>query len=310
MRITVSHTIHPVVQTPTGFTVTVERHIQANGDEESAVIGPAYTRPARRSQRGLGLRPPGVRGTHTRGARVAGEAARSRSRGKQWRNLDDLLDAIDDDRDECREHVRALEFQLRERAAERDKWRERAELAEAELLTTVEGDSDAVLKRVEELEFKLRTMEEDRDSWRERADRAEAELDAAIADRDEWRERAGGRGAALAAERELRKQAVRAAAAAETELGVATAELDKLRERDEELEAKPNARDGFVGELTSVLNRHSRENGSGTPDFILAEFLSGCLTEFNGAVNRREAWYGRERARFGTRFEVDREGQA
>jgi len=40
----------------------------------------------------------------------------------------------------------------------------------------------------------------------------------------------------------------------------------------------------FVSELTSLLNRHSRENGSGTPDFILAEYLWGCLTHFNSRV--------------------------
>lgn len=34
----------------------------------------------------------------------------------------------------------------------------------------------------------------------------------------------------------------------------------------------------FVSELTSLLNRHCKENGSGTPDFILAEYLFGCLT--------------------------------
>ena len=57
----------------------------------------------------------------------------------------------------------------------------------------------------------------------------------------------------------------------------------------------------FVSELQSLLNRHSKENGSGTPDFILAEYLWGCLLHFNAAVNRREAWYGREQdQRFGT----------
>ena len=54
----------------------------------------------------------------------------------------------------------------------------------------------------------------------------------------------------------------------------------------------------FVSELTSLLNRHSKENGSGTPDFILAEYLWGCLSHFNAAVNRREAWYGVNRIRY------------
>lgn len=60
----------------------------------------------------------------------------------------------------------------------------------------------------------------------------------------------------------------------------------------------------FTSELAALLNRHSKENGSGTPDFILAEYLWGCLLQFNAAVNRREAWYGREQdQRFGTPVE-------
>ena len=58
---------------------------------------------------------------------------------------------------------------------------------------------------------------------------------------------------------------------------------------------------GFVDELRALINKHSRENGSGTPDYILAEYLADCITIFNAAVNRREAWYGREQdRRFGT----------
>lgn len=64
----------------------------------------------------------------------------------------------------------------------------------------------------------------------------------------------------------------------------------------------------FVSELASLLNRHSKENGSGTPDFILAEYLFGCLTHFNAAVNRRESWYGREQDQiFGTPVRDDRQ---
>ena len=49
----------------------------------------------------------------------------------------------------------------------------------------------------------------------------------------------------------------------------------------------------FQKELTSLLNRHSQENGSDTPDFILAEYLQGCLDNWNHAVQKRENWYGR-----------------
>lgn len=49
----------------------------------------------------------------------------------------------------------------------------------------------------------------------------------------------------------------------------------------------------FENELKILINCHSMENGSDTPDFILAQYILGCLTAFNEAVNRREAFYGR-----------------
>lgn len=49
----------------------------------------------------------------------------------------------------------------------------------------------------------------------------------------------------------------------------------------------------FERELEKLLNRYSKENGSGTPDFILAEYLNGCLEAYNLAVRTREHWHGR-----------------
>jgi hypothetical protein len=51
----------------------------------------------------------------------------------------------------------------------------------------------------------------------------------------------------------------------------------------------------FRKELEELINRHSKENGSDTPDFILAEYLEMSLLAFDSAVNRREKWYGREK---------------
>ena len=34
--------------------------------------------------------------------------------------------------------------------------------------------------------------------------------------------------------------------------------------------------EGFRKELACLINRYSRENGSDTPDFILADYLDGC----------------------------------
>lgn len=50
----------------------------------------------------------------------------------------------------------------------------------------------------------------------------------------------------------------------------------------------------FRTELEQLLNQYNRENGSDTPDFILADYLFNCLLHFDRAVNEREKWYGRK----------------
>lgn len=52
--------------------------------------------------------------------------------------------------------------------------------------------------------------------------------------------------------------------------------------------------DEFRKELEALLNKHSMENGSDTPDFILAEYLVQCLEVFDGIVKKRKEWYGDE----------------
>lgn len=49
----------------------------------------------------------------------------------------------------------------------------------------------------------------------------------------------------------------------------------------------------FESELTDLLNRHSMENESNTPDYLLAEFLIGCLKNWNKVTQKREVFYGR-----------------
>lgn len=49
----------------------------------------------------------------------------------------------------------------------------------------------------------------------------------------------------------------------------------------------------FERELEALLNKYSQENASNTPDFVLAQFLVGCLAAWNASVTRREQWYGR-----------------
>lgn len=47
----------------------------------------------------------------------------------------------------------------------------------------------------------------------------------------------------------------------------------------------------FEKELTNLINRHSKESGSNTPDFILAALLHNVLDAFNTAVQARDRWH-------------------
>jgi hypothetical protein len=58
-------------------------------------------------------------------------------------------------------------------------------------------------------------------------------------------------------------------------------------------DGKPEERT-FKQELAEVINRHSMEGNSNTPDFILADFLGDCLAGFEYAVRQRNRWYGRK----------------
>ena len=49
----------------------------------------------------------------------------------------------------------------------------------------------------------------------------------------------------------------------------------------------------LLEDIRDAINRHSAENGSDTPDFILAQYLEQCLAAFDVAVLQREAWHGR-----------------
>lgn len=50
----------------------------------------------------------------------------------------------------------------------------------------------------------------------------------------------------------------------------------------------------FERDLERLINKYSQENGSDTPDFILAKYLNDCLTIWNHTITARERWYGRE----------------
>jgi len=48
----------------------------------------------------------------------------------------------------------------------------------------------------------------------------------------------------------------------------------------------------FEKELQELLNRHSKEVDSDTPDYVLAHYIKYSLKALNQAVNLREEWYG------------------
>lgn len=65
---------------------------------------------------------------------------------------------------------------------------------------------------------------------------------------------------------------------------------------EEDFKGKAAPEHTFFSELSSVINYYSRENGSNTPDRILAEYMNDCLLAFDKATNAREIHYGREAA--------------
>src|SRR5271170_1199706 len=48
----------------------------------------------------------------------------------------------------------------------------------------------------------------------------------------------------------------------------------------------------FEKELAALINKHSLENGSNTPDFMLAAFLRGSLDTYNQICQWRDKWFG------------------
>jgi len=65
----------------------------------------------------------------------------------------------------------------------------------------------------------------------------------------------------------------------------------KTKEIDFADAVEANKESHFRVELEDLINGHCKENGSNTPDFILADYLSDCLKAFDRAVNRRSRWY-------------------
>ncbi len=58
-------------------------------------------------------------------------------------------------------------------------------------------------------------------------------------------------------------------------------------------------REEFWKDLVSIINKHSIENLSDTPDFILAEYIMKCLDAFELASNKRMRWQNRTKVPHG-----------
>lgn len=50
----------------------------------------------------------------------------------------------------------------------------------------------------------------------------------------------------------------------------------------------------FQHDLEKLINCHSKENTSNTPDWVIASYLVMCLDVFNNCINLRERYYGRQ----------------
>ena len=93
-------------------------------------------------------------------------------------------------------------------------------------------------------------------------------------------------------------------AALRTYADLMIAELERCNEVEAIDESKPAWQSGptFSDQLKDLINRNSMENGSNTPDFILARFLTDAMEAFDRATNRRSEWRG-ETTTFGSAAE-------
>ena len=69
---------------------------------------------------------------------------------------------------------------------------------------------------------------------------------------------------------------------------------DMYKEATDIPEDEVRERPTFFEELQSLINRYSIENGSNTPDFILAKYLLTSLINWQDTYKAREEWYVRK----------------
>jgi len=74
-------------------------------------------------------------------------------------------------------------------------------------------------------------------------------------------------------------------------------DLERMMDEPGIVDLKPDGTvvvSSFRDVLRDLINQYSLENGSNTPDYVLAWFLADCLQAFDTAINMRGAHYGRD----------------
>ena len=66
--------------------------------------------------------------------------------------------------------------------------------------------------------------------------------------------------------------------------------------REAESAATQTKEDKFETDIRDAINRHSKENGSNTPDFVLAGYLTACLKNFDYFTRYRDSTNPTERS--------------
>ncbi len=69
----------------------------------------------------------------------------------------------------------------------------------------------------------------------------------------------------------------------------------------------------FERELAALINRYSQDSTLNTPDYILAQYLTGCLAAFAEAMRQMERWPERPLSRwkllFSSRLRYEAKGE-
>lgn len=56
-------------------------------------------------------------------------------------------------------------------------------------------------------------------------------------------------------------------------------------------EKEDEDKQAFINDLAGVINKHSMENESNTPDYVLAEYLYNCMISYKTAIMGRNDFF-------------------